>query len=270
MGTALADPKAAPGTTERPIASWQTPRPWLWAIAVALGGTVLTAFGAGFAQVRQLDPVAATYAQAVFVALSALLGLVVMWRTRPSLAAYGLRRPVQLRRALWALPLVVLPLILVLWVGVTVTAAQAVAYAALALAVGFSEEIWFRGLLLAVLRSLGTKTAIVGGSVIFGALHLANLFAGEEPLYLALQFALACLVGFVLAEVVTITGSLWIAIAWHACYDLAAFSTGDQLTPTALAALAVMAAVLVGYAVWLWRRLPEPDREATGGTARWS
>ena len=77
-----------------------------------------------------------------------------------------------------------------------------------------------------------------------------------DPLYLGLQFTFACLVGFVLAEVVAITGSLWIGIVWHSVYDLAAFSTGEELTTPALGALTITTAILAAYAVWLWRRLP--------------
>lgn len=244
----------------RPLATWQSRRPWLWAVLVGLGGTLLTAIGVGFSQVRHLDPVPATYAQAAFVALSAVLGLAVMWRTTPSLAEYGLRSPVHIDRALWLVPLFAVPVILVAFAGVSVTPAQAAAYAVLAVCVGFSEEIWFRGLLLATLRRLGARTAIIGGSAVFGALHLTNLFAGEEPLYLGLQFALACLVGFVLAELVAITGSLWIGIVWHAVFDLAAFCTGDELTPAVLAGLATITALSAFYAVWLWRRLPAADQ----------
>ncbi len=239
-----------------PVAAWQTKRPWLWAILVGLGGTILTAFGVAFSQARRLDPVSATYAQAAFVGASALVGLAVMWRTRPSLAAYGFRSPVHLDRALWLLPLFAVPGVLVALVGITVTPAQAAAYLVLAVCVGFSEEIWFRGLLLASLRRLGARTAIIGGAAVFGALHLTNFLAGMAPLYLVLQFAFACLVGFVLAELAVITGSLWLLIAWHAVYDLAAFSTGEDLTPAALIGLAVTTAMLAAYAPWLWRKLP--------------
>jgi membrane protease YdiL (CAAX protease family) len=247
---------AASDDVGRPLATWQTKRPWLWAILVGIGGTVLTAFGVGFSQARHLDPVSATYAQAAFVGLSALVGLAVMWRTRPSLAEYGFRSPLHLDRALWLLPLFAVPVVVVALVGITVTPAQAAAYVALAVCVGFSEEIWFRGLLLASLRRLGTRKAIIGGSTVFGALHLTNFFAGLPPLYLGLQFVFACLVGFVLAELVAITGSLWLLIGWHAVYDLAAFSTGEDLTPAALVGLAVATAILAAYAFWLWRKLP--------------
>lgn len=254
----------ASDASSRPLAAWQTRRPWLWAILVGIGGTLLTAFGVGFSQVRQLDPVSATYAQAAFVGLSALVGLVVMWRTRPSVAEYGFRAPLQLDAVLWVLPLIAVPVVLVAVVGIAVTPAQAAAYVVFAACVGFSEEIWFRGLLLATLRRLGTRTAIIGASAVFGALHLTNFFAGRPPLYLGLQFAFACLVGLVLAELVAITGSLWIGIVWHFVYDLVAFSTGDELTGAALAGLAITTAILAAYAVWLWRKLPTDPVTAPG------
>lgn len=269
MYTPLAPP-TGPDVTMRPLATWQTRRPWPWAIAVGVGGTVLTAFGAGFSQVRQLDQMTSTYTQAAFVAVSALLGLAVMWRTRPSLVDYGFRRPVHFDRVLWLVPLAVVPVILVVFAGIHATPAQAAAYLVLAVAVGLNEEIWFRGLLLATLRRLGTRQAIIGGSVVFGALHLTNFFAGRPPLYLGLQFAFACLVGLMLAELVAITGSLWIGIIWHAVYDLAALSAGDELTPATLAGIATMTALLAAYAVWLWRRLPEDASDDTGRLTPWS
>jgi len=256
-------PPAATDSAGRPLATWQTRRPWLWAVLIGIGGTILTAFGVGFSQVRQLDPLSATYAQAAFVGLSALAGLAVMLWTRPSLAEYGFRSPVHLDRALGLLPLLAVPVVLVAVVGIRVTPVQAAAYCVLSLSVGFSEEIWFRGLLLATLRRLGTRTAIIGGSAVFGTLHLTNFFAGREPLYLVLQFAFACLVGFVLAELMAITGSLWIGIVWHFVYDLCALSTGDDLSPAALVGVACATAILAAYSVWLWRTLPRASTAVT-------
>ena len=149
-------------------------------------------------------------------------------------------------------------------VGIQVTPTQAVGYGVLSVCAGFNEEIWFRGLLLATLRRLGTRRAIIGASVMFGALHLTNFFAGRPPLYLVLQFAFACLVGFVLAELVAITGSLWVGIGWHFVYDWAALSTGDELTIAALAGLAIATALLTAFAVWLWRKLPAEGQQPAG------
>ena len=254
MQTELAQIEVSPHV--RPMATWEVRLPWFCAIVVGLGGVVLTAFGTGFSQARGLDEPTATYAQAAFVGASALIGLVIMWRTRPTLAGYGFRRPRAMADALWAIPLAALPVILVASAPIAVAASQALAYVVLAIAVSFSEEIWFRGLLLASLRSLGRRRAVVGASMVFGTLHLTNLFAGGEPTFVGLQFAFACLVGFVLAELVEVTGSLWIGIVWHILYDAVAFSIGDSLSRVTLVAVAAMTAVLVGYAVYLWRRLP--------------
>ncbi len=240
----------------RPMATWQTRRPWLSAVVIGLGGVVLTAFGAGFSQVRGLGEPTATYTQAAFVGASALIGLAIMLQARLSLAEYGFRRPRAIADALWLIPLVTLPVILLASERLAVTPKQALAYGVLAIAVGFNEEIWFRGLLLAVLRRLGRRRAVIGASAVFGTLHLTNLLGGGDPTYVWLQFAFACLVGFVLAELVEVTGSLWIGIAWHALYDLVAFSVGDSLTTGALVGIAAMTAVLVVYAAYLWRRLP--------------
>lgn len=98
------------------------------------------------------------------------------------------------------------------------------------------------GLLLASLRRLGERHAIIGGSFVFGVLHLSNFFTGRPPLYLALQFAFA--VGLALAELLAATRSLWLGIVWHVGCDLAALTTGDQLTPAVLAGLALMTALL--------------------------
>lgn len=269
MATRPAPPTSTPPQARdvdgRRLAAWKTRHPWLLAVAVGLAGTVLTAFGVGYAQARGLDVLEASYAQAAFVALSALLGLVVMWRTKPSLADYGFRRPRSLDRALWLLPLAALPVILVAFSGPHVTPPQALAYAALAVTVGFNEEIWFRGLLLAALRGLGEKKAVIGGAAVFGALHLTNVFTGSPPLHLALQFAFACLAGLVLAELVAVTGSLWIGVAWHLVYDLAAWCTGEELSPAALVGLGLMTAILAAYAAWLWRHLPGRGRESMAG-----
>ena len=123
-------------------------------------------------------------------------------------------------------------------------------------AVAFNEEIWFRGLMLAALRQLGTRSATCFAAALFGVLHLANALGGKSPLYLVLQLVLAFLVGLVLSEAVAITGSLWIGIAWHFAYDFTAMLSGDALTPTTLIAVGVIDLVLLVLAVVWWRKLP--------------
>ena len=257
MSIRLAPPAVPELTTAaRPLAVWHTRHPWRVAAAVGLGGVLLTAVGMGVVDTRGLDGAPALLVPAAFVGLSAVLGLLVMRRSRPSMADYGFRRPVGVGRVSWALPLAAVVVIVIATSEIRLVPATLAASTLLAVAVGFNEEIWFRGLLLAALRRLGRRRAVVGASAVFGTLHLTNLLGGGDPTYVGLQFAFACLVGFVLAELVEVTGSLWIGIVWHALYDLVAFSVGDSLTAGALVGIAAMTAVLVVYAAYLWRRLP--------------
>ena len=131
----------------------------------------------------------------------------------------------------------------------------------LAAAVGFNEEIWFRGLVLASLRGLGERHAIVGGSAVFGALHLANVFTGRDPLYLALQFAFACLVGLVLAE-------LWRSPAACGSGSVApgvrpgGAQHRRRPDPSRPGGTGHHDGRVVAYAVWLWRHLLPGRRDA--------
>lgn len=94
-------------------------------------------------------------------------------------------------------------------------------------AVGFNEEIYFRGLAFKFMEYKGRKKAIIWSSIVFGILHLANAFNGKNVLYLVLQMFFSFLVGFVLAEIVSITKSLWGIIFWHAAHDYIANITSD-------------------------------------------
>ena len=248
-------PAVRPG---RPLATWPLSpvRAWTAAAGLAVGGVVLTAAGSAMGQVLKLAEIPAVYLLAAVIALSALVGLVIMGRSRPAIADYGFRRPENLRAIAWALPVFALPVVVWLTTPPTLSTSAMPAFALLTVAVGFNEEIWFRGLVPAALRRLGQRTAILGAAVLFGVLHLANAAAIQDPLYLALQVVLAFLVGWVFGEIVALTGSLWPGIAWHAVYDFSAYIGGDALTTAGLAGIAVIDLVLLGYGLWLWQRIP--------------
>lgn len=132
----------------------------------------------------------------------------------------------------------------------------------LAIAVGVNEEVWFRGIALAVLRPHGARVAIVGTSLLFGILHLANLLAGESLAVAGLQLAFALLFGVVAAELAVRTGSLWPAIVWHAAWDFLNFAGGNSTSPLALSGIGVCCVLLLVYALMLWRGIGRPEGTA--------
>jgi membrane protease YdiL (CAAX protease family) len=106
----------------------------------------------------------------------------------------------------------------------------------------------------------GRKKAIIWSSIVFGVLHLVNVLNGKNALYLILQVIFAFLVGFVLAEIVSITKSLWIVIIWHAAHDYISSITSDTLDTTALVILAIQVVILSVYAICIWRRSNGDDK----------
>jgi membrane protease YdiL (CAAX protease family) len=103
--------------------------------------------------------------------------------------------------------------------------------------VGWSEEVMFRGIWLSGLRrSFGIWTAILGSSLIFGAMHVLNVFLTGDLKGAVVQAGAAFLSGVFLAAVRLRTGSLWTGIALHGLWDAGTFLVAAGTTAGASAA----------------------------------
>lgn len=108
--------------------------------------------------------------------------------------------------------------------------------------VGWSEEVMFRGVWLrGLFRSYGIWVAILGSSVLFGAMHVLNVFLTGDFRGAVLQAVAAFLSGVFLAAVRLRTGSLWTGILLHGLWDAGTFLVAAGATtattgaaPTAL------------------------------------
>lgn len=249
-------------TPSRPAASWVTRLPWRVAVGFALVPVLFTAAASAVAQITRAGESSSALLIAVGAALSAAVGIIVMRISPPSLRDYGFRTPSKLRSVWWFVPPILTLPIIAATAGIHVSAPTLLAYAALAIAVGVNEEVWFRGIVLAVLRPHGARVAIVGTSLLFGILHLANLLAGESLAVAGLQLAFAVLFGVVAAELAVRTGSLWPAIVWHAAWDFLNFAGGNSTSPLALSGIGVCCVLLLVYALMLWRGIGRPEGTA--------
>ncbi|MDR2201270.1 MAG: CPBP family intramembrane metalloprotease [Clostridiales bacterium] len=136
-------------------------------------------------------------------------------------------------------------------------AAEYAAYAAFCLSIGFFEEVFFRGLVFALSLKLfnaaksGVFKAILTSSLIFGLVHLVNLFGGAGGGAVALQVGYASLTGAVCALLLYRTRSLLWPVLFHTLYDVGGLALGSvasgaawdayTITLTALLALAATA-----------------------------
>jgi hypothetical protein len=103
--------------------------------------------------------------------------------------------------------------------------------------VGWSEEVMFRGVWLrGLFRSFGIWIAIIGSSLIFGGIHVLNVFLTGDLKGAVIQAIAAFMSGVFLAAVRLRTGSLWTGIVLHALWDAGTFLVAAGAAATAAAA----------------------------------
>jgi len=110
--------------------------------------------------------------------------------------------------------------------------------------VGLSEEVMFRGVLYrALLSNYRIWTAIIVTSVLFGAVHVLNVFTTGELGPAMLQATAAGMSGMLFVAIVVRTGSIWPAIIYHWLWDCVLFllttgsaASGVESDPSALEA----------------------------------
>lgn len=234
-------------------AIWLVKHRWLSVIGLALIPVVFTAAGSAAGQILAAGDVASVLLIAAAALISAIVGIVVMRLSGQPRRRYGFRAPKNVRAAWWFAPPAITVILVLATTGVSSTGAIAAAYLVLAMAVAINEETWFRGIVLAVLRPAGIRTALIVSSVLFGVLHLANLAGGADLGAALLQVAFAVIFGVVSAELAIVAGSLWPAIVWHAGWDFVNFLGGNAISPMALIGVALSCAVMLVYAIRLWR-----------------
>ena len=99
--------------------------------------------------------------------------------------------------------------------------------------IGFNEEMVFRGMLLNLFldkfgnSKKGILTSVIASGVIFGSVHLTNIFSGVSVGSAIIQAIEAALLGILFAEIYLRSGNIWITVIAHALTDFASmFSSG--------------------------------------------
>lgn len=242
--------------------------PYTSVILIGLLCTFMTALGTAVPQIIGLDTNVQIVVTTVFLIFSIAIGIFIMKKSRFTLLDYGFQKiKKDTNNKVWRyIPLLAVEILPIAISGFSyeVTVLQYIILLFFTVAIGFNEEIYFRGLALKIMEEKGRKKAIIWSSIIFGVLHLVNAFNGKNALYLILQMIFAFLVGFVLAEIVSISKSLWIVIIWHAAHDYISSITSETLDTTALIVLAIQVGILLVYATCIWKRSTVDDTVILG------
>lgn len=144
-------------------------------------------------------------------------------------------------------------------------------YAVVCLCVGFFEETAFRGCALMLLLKkrtttrLGVFMAIFWSSVLFGAVHLVNIFV-SSPGAVLLQIGYSALIGGMCCLVLLETANIWICVFIHALYNFAGgvvprLGTGIIWTGPEVALTAVLGVLVAAYSLYRFLTMPLDSAE---------
>lgn len=188
--------------------------------------------------------------------------------------------PFRAKRAdfLWFLPLAAMSCInLKNGTALTAPLAVCVLMAVNMAAAGYVEEIIFRGFLFRAMAKDDLRSAVIVSAVSFGAGHIVNLANTADILSVLLQVCYAIAVGFLYTVIAYKGGSIFPCIASHMFVNGSSVFAAEQgpftdlvasvwggatpaLTQTCSAALIIL--LSGSYALWIWRKAPDPDDPA--------
>lgn len=144
------------------------------------------------------------------------IGLIVLIISLKSAKYYGLTKPVNSRKFLYFLPLILIASVN-LWNGINInnTKNEILFHILTMINVGFIEEIIFRGFLFRMMEKANVKSAIIVSAITFGVGHIINLLNGAELIPTLIQVCYATSIGFLFVIIFYKSKSLIPCIITH-------------------------------------------------------
>ena len=216
---------------------------------------LLSLIGGGVAWFITRDPVMLLALSYLVIGSGAVLLLSRLgWWKKAGFTTLGRRRD----SALYLLPAIIA--LLSLSEGISVTSWGDVAlFAAFSLIVAWTEEAFFRGLILQTLLPAGIRIAIILSALLFGLPHLFNVLGGLwDPLFVIANTVAAFGIGITFAALVIRTGTIWPPVMIHALVNFTALLSLGSLvvpvqTPLQLVLTVSAGVVLAVYGLYLIR-----------------
>ncbi len=208
--------------------------------------------------VKNMDVPQMYWLQGAFMLASITVPLCILLITKQRLSQIGFSKVKKggIKTVLYFIPVIAVKMGY-LFFGIKHSQELLIALFFFTVAIGLSEEIYFRGIILRrLMMRFSIKQATLLSSVLFAAVHAAQAFSGEGFVSIALAIANAFIFGFVAAEIVILTESLIPAIIWHALYDFINWITLVQGTHKVILII-FESVIMILYGIYLWTKLPE-------------
>jgi hypothetical protein len=208
--------------------------------------------------VNDMDAIQSYWLQGVLMMLSISVPTISMWITNMKPAQIGFIgiEKGSVKTVLYFVP-VIAAKIGFLFYGINHDIHTIMALAFFTIAIGLSEELYFRGIILRKLRTCFTiKQTVILSSVFFAAVHASQAFSGAGIFMVALTMINALLFGIVASEIVMLTKSIIPVIIWHMLYDFINWIALIQGT-IEIVLIIIQSVIMITYAIYLWTKLPD-------------
>nr|WP_249306159.1 CPBP family intramembrane glutamic endopeptidase [Lederbergia citrea] len=139
-------------------------------------------------------------------------------------------KPVSKKEWLLWIPTLIIPILIVLTLGFNVSEfSKAGVLAITALCVAINEEVIFRGALVKGFLRFGTTVTIFVPAVLFGIIHLGNIFGGADITFSVYQAGWAIAAGIAYTALRLRNQSIYPLIVFHFILDYTEYlSTGEN------------------------------------------
>lgn len=195
--------------------------------------------------------------QGVFMMLSIAVPVIFMWVTKikPSQIGFTGMEKGSVKIVLYFIPVIAAKIGFLLY-GINHDVYTVMSLAFFTIAIGLSEELYFRGIILRKLKACFTiKQTVIISSILFAAVHASQAFSGTVLTMVTLTIINAFLFGIVASEIVMLTKSIFPVIIWHALYDFINWISLVSGT-TEVFLIIIQSIIMVIYASYLWAKLP--------------
>lgn len=231
----------------------------LWALLILafyiLGGVIT--------QVNKMNAANTKLVDGLCIWGAVLTAIIYIWKSNYTFAEIGFKHIEKgtIPIALYFLPAAVMEII-GFTVGFNFNIKYLFATIFCTVAVGFAEEIYFRGIIFKTLEIKGIKKAIIISSAIFGVMHAGNIVGGADIFYTCIQIVFAFAFGIVFVEIFYFTKSLIPIIIWHFVHDCLTYIENTPTTQTTIILGGIQTLILVIYAVYMWRKIGKECNQA--------
>lgn len=191
--------------------------------------------------------------QALFFGIACVIGFILYkkYKRKSETSCW-----VTKKEMLWLLPLLISELLgFIMGVKITQDFLYYFVLIMFTIFVAISEELFFRGIVLEILREKNVKYAIIVSSIFFSFLHLTNLAGGISMNYAIFQMVFAFIFGYVAAQITILSKSIFPAIVWHFAHNFITLITGNRIDLIAIVILGIQCVILIIYSIYLSKKI---------------